>query len=291
MFNLNLFILIGFGLSFISIGEMISHPLLSGALSFRASAIGILIIAIVFGAAKRIRYIKADEKEKLDISNQMNELKHKALSSMINSHFIFNSLNSVQHLININRKREANDYISLMARLIRLNLDTASESYISLGEEISRLELYLQIEKLRFNEKFNYEIIIGRDVKPNSVMIPNMIIQPFVENSIWHGIMPSKRDGYIKLSFNFEDININNTIYKFFIIRLIDNGIGLTEARKNQKAGHVSTGIKIIQERLILLSKENKLPNPIIEDLNVKNKSIQGTEVVLSIPPDMYKIS
>ncbi|MBK7446269.1 MAG: histidine kinase [Ignavibacteria bacterium] len=91
----------------------------------------------------------------------MNELKHKALSSMMNPHFIFNSLNSVQYLINIDRKREANDYIALMAKLIRMNLESASESLIRLDEEIKRLDLYLQIEKLRFSDKFSYEITAG----------------------------------------------------------------------------------------------------------------------------------
>ncbi|MBK7159522.1 MAG: hypothetical protein IPH77_13530 [Ignavibacteria bacterium] len=87
-------------------------------------------------------------------------------------------------------------------------------------------------------------------------MIPNMIIQPFVENSIWHGIMPSGREGNIKLSFYFEDVTVDDKTFKFFTIRITDNGIGLTEAQNNKKDGHVSQGIKIIQERLILLSKE-----------------------------------
>jgi ligand-binding sensor domain-containing protein len=256
---------------------------------FRASIVGMLIFGIVFGTVKRIQFIKSREKNKLDVSNQVNDLKHKALSSMMNPHFIFNSLNSVQYLVNSDKKREANDYISLMAKLIRVNLESASESLIRLDEEIKRLDLYLQIEKLRFSDKFTYEISIGIDIDPETIMIPNMIIQPFVENSIWHGIMPSGRDGLIKLSFNFEDVSINDKTFKFFVIRITDNGIGLTEAQKNKKDGHVSQGIQIIQERLILLSKERKMPEPIFEDLNLKNKDTQGTEVVLSIPPELYK--
>ena len=257
---------------------------------FRTTVAGLIIFGIVFGASKRIRYIKAREKEKFEINNQVNDLKHKALSSMMNPHFIFNSLNSVQHLVNSDRKREANDYISLMAKLIRMNLDTAAESYIRLDYEIRRLDLYLQIEKLRFSEKFDYEIINGKNIDPESIMIPNMIIQPFVENSIWHGIMPSGRNGFIKLSFNFENVTVDDKIYKFFTIRITDNGIGLTEAQKNKKDGHISKGIQIIQERLILLSRESKLPRPIFEDLNSRNKDTHGTEVVLSIPPELYKI-
>jgi len=265
-------------------------PYFTETLLFRASVIGLLIIGFAFVTKKRIQYVKKRSKEKFDINDQMNELKHRALSAMMNPHFIFNSLNSVQYLINIDRKREANDYISLMARLIRMNLNSASESYIKLDEEIKRLELYLQIEKLRFSEKFNYEIFTGTGIEPNSIMIPNMIIQPFVENSIWHGIMPSGRDGFIKLSFNFENVSVNDNSFKFLIIRITDNGIGLTEAQKNKKDGHISKGIQIIQDRLTLLSKERNLPKPIIEELNIKNQSTQGTEVVLSIPPELYKI-
>lgn len=257
---------------------------------FRASIIGLFIFGIVFSAVKRIKYVENRDKEKMNINNQVNELKHKALSSMMNPHFIFNSLNSVQYLINIDRKREANDYVSLMAKLIRMNLETASESYIKLEEEIKRLDLYLKIEKLRFSDKFNYEIFKGQDIDPETIMIPNMIIQPFIENSIWHGIMPSGRDGFIKIAFNFEDVRVDNKTYRFFTIRITDNGIGLSEAQKNKKDGHISQGIKIIQERLVLLSKERNMPQPIFEDLSIKNKDIQGTEVVLSIPPELYKI-
>lgn len=258
--------------------------------SIRVGLVILIILGFLYGGSKRIQYIKARNDEKLILNNQVNDLKHKALSSMMNPHFIFNSLNSVQYLINIDRKREANDYISLMARLIRMNLETASESYIKLDEEIRRLDLYLQIEKLRFSDKFNYEITAGPGVNSELIMIPNMIIQPFVENSIWHGIMPSGRDGNIKLSFKFEDVTVDDKTFRFFTIRITDNGIGLTEAQRNRKDGHVSQGIQIIQERLILLSKERKMPEPIFEDLNLKNKDSQGTEVVLSIPPEMYRI-
>ncbi|MBK7160266.1 MAG: histidine kinase [Ignavibacteria bacterium] len=140
-------------------------PHLTETFIFRASIIGLLIFGIIFGAAKRIKHNENRDKEKIIINNQVNDLKHKALSSMMNPHFIFNSLNSVQYLINIDRKREANDYISLMAKLIRMNLESASESYIRLDEEIKRLDLYLKIEKLRFSDKFSYDITAGPGCK------------------------------------------------------------------------------------------------------------------------------
>ncbi len=265
-------------------------PYFTETFLFRGSLTVLLLAGIAFAAHRRIKFINARGKEKFDTSNQINELKHKALSSMMNPHFIFNSLNSVQYLVNSDRKREANDYISLMAKLIRMNLDSAANSFIRLDEEIKRLDLYLKIEKLRFSDKFKYEITAGDDINPESILIPNMIIQPFVENSIWHGIMPLDKEGFIKLSFNFENVSVNGSSFRFFVIRITDNGIGLSEAQKNKKEGHISKGIEIIQDRLILLSKEKNLPQPVIEDLNLKNKNTQGTEVVLSIPPDLYKI-
>jgi len=265
-------------------------PYFTETLLFRGAGVVLLLAGMAFAAHKRIKYIKTKSKENFETNNQINDLKHKALSSMMNPHFIFNSLNSVQYLVNTDRKREANDYISLMAKLIRMNLDTASHSFIRLDEEIKRLDLYLRIEHLRFSGKFKYEISLGKELDPETIMIPNMIIQPFVENSIWHGIMPLGRDGLIKLSFNFENASVNGETFRFFVIRITDNGIGLSESQKNKKEGHISKGIQIIQERLILLSKEKNLPKPIIQDLNLRNKNTQGTEVVLSIPSELYRV-
>jgi len=107
-------------------------------------------------------YIERKNKELLELNKRMNILQHQALSAMMNPHFIFNSLNSVQHLVNTDRRIEANDYISLMARLIRMNLNTASQSYITIEEETKRLELYLTIEKLRCGDKLSYKINIGK---------------------------------------------------------------------------------------------------------------------------------
>ena len=209
---------------------------------------------------------------------------------MMNPHFIFNSLNSVQYLVNKGRNEEANDYISILAKLIRKNLDTAGNSFIHLDEEISRLTLYLEIEKLRFQDKFSYEIIAGEGVDIESLMIPNMIIQPFVENAVWYGIMNSGKKGFVKIYFGFENVNIESNTHRCFVIKITDNGIGLKKSAENKKDGHVSKGIKIIEERLQLLSKELDLPVPIIiEDLSLRNENSTGTEVLLTLPQTLYR--
>ncbi len=232
------------------------------------------------------------EKSEAKIANRkkMSELEHQALSAMMNPHFIFNSLNSVQYLVNRGRNDEANDYISILARLIRKNLDIASNSFILLEEEINRLTMYLQIEKLRFQDKFSYEINAGEDVDIESVMIPNMILQPFVENAVWYGIMNSGRKGFVKISFRFENVIIESSSHRCLVIKIADNGIGLKKSGENKKEGHISKGIKIIEERLQLLSQELELPQPvIIQDLSLRNENSTGTEVIITLPDTLYR--
>jgi len=235
--------------------------------------------------AKNIKITK-----ELELSERINKLKHQALSAMMNPHFIFNSLNSVQYLINSRRNEEANDYIAMMAKLIRKNLDSAGEGFILLSEEVSRLKIYLDLEKLRFQESFRYEFLIGNDLDCESVMIPNMIIQPFVENTLWHGVINSGNEGLVTISFFFEDINVDSVPCRSLVIKVTDNGIGINEARKHKREDHISRGIQIIEERLKLLSTKMELPTPILlEDLSNRNTISHGTEVIISLPPPLYK--
>jgi len=227
----------------------------------------------------------------LELSERINELKHQALSAMMNPHFIFNALNSVQYLINCKRNEDANDYIAMMAKLVRRNLDTAGSAFILLSDEILRLELYLQLEKLRFQEGFSWEIITGVDVDKNSILIPNMIIQPFVENTLWHGIINAGGKGLVTISFAFEEVNIDAALCRSLVIKITDNGIGIGEAKKHKKEDHISKGIQIVEERLRLLSTKMQLPKPImLQDLSSRNSFSHGTEVIISLPSPLYKI-
>ena len=118
-----------------------------------------------------------------------------------------------------------------------------------------------------------------------------MIIQPFVENTLWHGIMNSNNKGVVTISFSIEDVDIESTLYRSLIIKITDNGIGIEQAKKYKKEDHISKGILIIEERLRLLSAKMQLPKPIMfEDLNNRNNNTQGTEVIISLPPPLYKI-
>jgi len=179
----------------------------------------------------------------------------------------------------------------MMAKLVRKNLDTAGNGFILLSEEISRLKLYLNLEKLRFQESFTYEIITGAEIDSTALMIPNMIIQPFVENTLWHGIINTGIKGLVTISFSFEDVDIDSILCRSLIIKVTDNGIGINIAKKHKIDDHISKGIQIIEERLRLLSTKMKLPKPIIfEDLSNRHSDSHGTEVIISLPPSLYKI-
>ncbi|KAF0217836.1 MAG: signal transduction histidine kinase [Ignavibacteria bacterium] len=259
---------------------------------YKGGILSILVVISVIVVTQRLRIKNKKIEQELSLTERINELKHQALSAMMNPHFIFNSLNSVQYLINCQRNEEANDYIATMAKLIRKNLDTAGDGFILLSEEINRLKLYLDLEKLRFQDKFSYEIIIGTDVDTATLMIPNMIIQPFVENTLWHGIINSGIKGVVTISFSFEEIDVDSVMCLSLIIKIADNGIGINEAKKNKKEDHISKGIQIIEERLRLLSTKMQLPKPIMfEDLSSRNDNSHGTEVIISLPPPLYKIA
>jgi len=270
--------------------SFVIKPKFTETILFQLMIILCIIVIFLFAARYRINYSRKKSAAKIENTKKMFELKHQALSAMMNPHFVFNSLNSVQYLVNQGRKDEANDYISILAKLIRKNLDIASNSFILLDEEINRLTLYLEIEKLRFQDKFSYEIYADEDVDIESVMIPNMILQPFVENAVWYGIMNSGKKGFVKISFRFENVDIDSKSHRCLVIKITDNGIGLKKSGENKKEGHNSKGIKIIEERLQLLSQELELPTPvIIEDLSLRNENSTGTEVIITLPDTLYK--
>ncbi len=172
-----------------------------------------------------------------------------SLRREMNPHFIFNSLNSVNQFIANNNEREANKYLTSYSNLMRNIMENSNKDYVTLSVEIDQLKKYLELEKLRFSDKFEYQIEIDPQLNLETVMIPNMIIQPNLENAIWHGLRYKNSSGLLKLKFHK---NGNKTI-----VTIDDNGIGLTESKKiktkNQKL-HESLGLKNVQERIRLLN-------------------------------------
>jgi streptogramin lyase len=213
----------------------------------------LVLFLIIFLYNIRLKEIKRkNERQQLIYQSRLLELEQQALNASMNRHFIFNALNSIQYYINKQDRLEANRYLTSFAKLIRKNLDSsASGQMVSLSEELERLELYISLENMRFKNKFTYQINIQNDIDTQNVKIPPMLLQPYVENSIWHGILPLEQPGHIQLNIN----SLPDGSIKFAIE---DNGIGIETSlmEKNKtKNNHISRGIEITSGRLVVLKK------------------------------------
>ncbi len=219
-------------------------------------------------------FIREKKRERLEIVNQnkINSLEQKALQAMMNPHFVFNVMNSIQHFINKADTRKANKVLSSFSRLARKHLEVCMSSTISLHDEILYLGLYLSFEKIRYLDKMNYKIRVDKEIDTEEVIIPAMLIQPFLENSIWHGIMPKEDGGTIIIDFEMEEDDL--------IITILDDGIGILNSESQKKAGHISRGMTLIRDRINLMNTLNSRHIHI----NQQQTGDHGTEVVIKIP-------
>jgi LytS/YehU family sensor histidine kinase len=235
-----------------------------------------------------MKRVKSKAAEQIKVQKSISDLKHQALSASLNPHFIFNALNSIQYYFNEHSKEEANKYLVNFSRLIRMNLDSAGNTFIPLSREIERLKLYMEYEKLRFEDKMNYRINIDEKINSERLEIPNMILQPFVENSIWHGLLNKKGEGVIDINISKRDKIISMLNYPVIEIEIIDNGIGLLESKKLKQSKHISKGISMIKERLNLLALEIKD----FDFVTIKERidGIQGVIVNIVLLPKHYNI-
>ncbi len=209
-------------------------------------------------------------------ANMLLELK--SLRTQMNPHFIFNSLNSVNSFISKNDDRSANKYLSQFSRLMRLVLENSKYDFVPLESEANVLELYLSLEHLRFKDKFDYQFNIDEGIDMEGIEIPPMLIQPFIENSIWHGLRYKEVKGNLIVNVKKEGRRL------YWIIE--DDGIGRKKSAelktKNQRDGK-STGMRNIEERLKILNQMNKTDMKVkVFDLDESHQS--GTRVEISIP-------
>ena len=244
---------------------------------------GIALISLFYGVWRWRANISKQKRitEKLVYKSKLLALEQQSLNASMNRHFIFNALNSIQYYINTQDKLSANKYLTSFAKLIRKNLDSSSsgKSLVPLTDELERLALYITLEHMRFQNKFEYKIKIGQDIDIDTVLIPPMFLQPFVENSIWHGILPMEKPGKINI-----DIKRNQQNEIAFIIE--DNGIGIDNslAQKNEHS-HIPKGMELAAGRLEILkeiaNKNIKIVGPF--QINDKNNKAYGTRVVITI--------
>lgn len=226
------------------------------------------------------RKIKKDEDRRstqlIIDKSKMLELEQQALNSSMNRHFIFNALNSIQYYINRQDKLSANKYLSSFAKLVRKNLDSSLVSEIFLDDEIERIGLYLKLEEMRFQDKFDYWVNLDPKIEPQSIKIPSMLLQPFIENSIWHGILPRDQKGKITVDIEKKENKL--------VITIVDDGIGIdasVEGKRGKNQHHDSKGMDLTKGRINLISKVSKKDCAIKGPYQIydKNKQIAGTEV------------
>lgn len=185
--------------------------------------------------------------KKVQVKNKKIALQ--SLRREMNPHFIFNSLNSVNHFIATNNELEANQYLTRFSKLMRGVMENSTDDFIPFQQELDLLQNYLALEKTRFADKFDYEIDVDESLNLQSLQVPGMLVQPFLENAIWHGLRYRTEKGFLKLSFEKSE--------QYLKITIEDNGIGIEESKK-QKTQHQKTregrGMKNTLERIQLLN-------------------------------------
>ena len=221
-------------------------------------------------------------KKKTAIQQQMIELEAKALRAQMNPHFIFNSLNAIQECIVTEKTEAAFEYLSKFSRLLRLVLNASEMNAITLSDELDMIRLYLSLESLRFSQSFSFSIDVDSKIDTDEIRVPPLLIQPFIENAIWHGLRLKDGEKNIWLSFKL----IDQQVY----IEIEDNGIGREKAAaiKSQKLGtghFVSKGTVLSQQRINLLNRHGILPAQveIIDKLDDSMNSA-GTKVIIRLP-------
>lgn len=243
-----------------------------------------IFVVLLFGVIayylfrRRIASVKEKEKTKSDYERKIAEVEMSSLRAQMNPHFMFNSLNSINNFILKNDADNASGYLTKFSRLMRLILDNSRSEWVLLENELKALQLYIELEAVRFDNAFNYSLEVTKDVDPETMMVPPLIIQPYVENAIWHGLLHRKEPGGridIKLWKN------NGTFY----IEIEDNGVGREEAKRLKSktaTKQKSHGMKITEQRIEVVNKIYNMDAGIkITDLADKLGNT-GTSVLIS---------
>ncbi len=231
----------------------------------------IILVAMFIYQKTKSKFIRRQEqfkKQKLEIENKL-------LRSQFNPHFIFNCLNSAQAYISENKLQDAAVYLSRFSKLMRHVLNGTRNDLILLEDELKILQLYLEIEKVRFDNRFGFNIDCSVDIDPSQTLVPPFMIQPFIENALVHGIARVKEKGSIQLHYNILKEE------KLLQCRISNNGAGLCDNCHNDVSEYESVGLKLVQERLDLYQNDYKQKLTFdIED----SKTGQGIEVKVTMP-------
>ena len=242
----------------------------------------VMLVFIFIGIVLFFYYRTLKENEENKLRNKALEVERSLLRTQMNPHFIFNALNSVQNFIISNNTQDAVRFLSKFAKLMRMILNNSMVQSVSLSDEMQSLSLYLDLERARFANKFNYSIEIDDNVEEDLVSVPPMLVQPFIENAIIHGLMhKTDGEGLITISIAEKD---NNSL----VCQITDNGVGrkaAAELEKNNERKHKSVGMQLTRDRLRdLNSKANAEMSCVITDLEDDAGNALGTQVTIIIP-------
>ncbi len=229
----------------------------------------------------KIQHLQS-EKAQIEYQRNLGNYYLMALRYQMNPHFIFNCLNSIKLYTTENDTASALAYLTKFSKLIRLVMENSSKGKILLSSEIDMLRLYIDLEAMRFKEKLQYTIHIENDVEPDYTELPPLLLQPYIENAIWHGLMPKEEGGKIDIT-----VAVNND-KSLLVVDITDDGIGReksAELKNGKSVKHKSYGMKVTSERIALINQVYKTGAEVkINDLTDANGNVAGTQVIIQIP-------
>ena len=238
-----------------------------------------IIASLLVVAALVVYLYQRNLRAKIQTGKLKAELQTQVLRSQMNPHFIFNSLNSIENFIMQNNKRQASDYLSKFSTLMRSILDSSMNELVPITKDMEALRLYVELEQLRFNNKFRFNLHVDVALSNGDYRVPSLLIQPYVENAILHGLAPSEEPSLcLTVMASLENDNIKYTIQ--------DNGIGIEKSKSynaRNKPGHKSVGLKITEERIHMFNGRYDQNAITITGLNLENKNGTGTKVEINI--------
>jgi sensor histidine kinase YesM len=230
--------------------------------------------------AQAEEHARENEIKLLEIRKMLAESQLMALRAQMNPHFVFNCLNSIQECIVTQKYGEASKYLNKFSKLFRMVLNNSGKNLVTLNEEKEVLELYLELEQMRFEKSFTYVIKIDEELEMEEILIPSMLLQPYVENALWHGLM--HKDGDRKLIIEFEKLGED-----VFRCTIDDNGIGRQrsfdlKAQQSKAKRHESKGLKISKDRIDVLQRQGYHAS--LEIIDKIDKGVAGgTAVVVEL--------
>ncbi len=205
-------------------------------------AIGGAVILILLVIVLVVRQKAVNQRKETEFTRRQADLEQRALRARMNPHFLFNALSTMQHMYVNGKTREANEFMADFSHLLRNILDNTGKKLITIREELNTLDMYVALEKERFENELTYHLDVDEEVDTDGILVPPMIIQPFVENAIWHGIAP-KQSGRIDVKIFMDGADILE-------VEVVDDGVGLNNGNGNGRPSHKSQGISLTAERL-----------------------------------------